>query len=110
MNKIVVTVLIILLGVSSISAHGDSFITGTSPDSQIDPLSTPKHFSVILREQMGVAENDGEKNDIPRPSLYRIILEEKIGLENKSISDEIAEVKAQSEKNFIDFFVRFFLM
>jgi len=101
MNKIVVISLIILLGLSSISARGDSFIDGTNPDSQIDPSSAPKHFSVILREEMGVAENDREQNDIPRPSLYRIILEEKIGLENKSISDEIAEVKAQSEKKAI---------
>ena len=57
MNKIVVATLIILLGLSSISAHGDSSITGTSPDSQTDPLSASKYFSVILREEMGVAEN-----------------------------------------------------
>jgi len=80
MNKIVVISLMILLGLSSISAHGDSFIDGINPDSQIDPSYVPKHFSTILREEMGVSENDGEKNDIPRPSLYRVILEEKIGL------------------------------
>jgi len=78
MNKIVVATLIILLGLSSISAHGDSFITGTSPDSQTDPLLVSKNFSVILREEMGVAEDKGHQNDSPKSILHKIILEEKM--------------------------------
>jgi len=94
MNKIVVATLIILLGLSSISAHGYSFTTGTSPDPQTDPLSAPKYFSVILREEMGVAEDKGHQNDIPKSILHKIILEEKMGLDHNSISDEILAAKA----------------
>ncbi len=101
MNKIVVATLIILLGLSSISAHGDSFITGTSPDSQTDPLLAPKHFSVILREEIGVAEDKGYQNDAPKSILHKIILEEKMGLDHNSISDEIVAAKDQSDKKAI---------
>jgi len=86
--------MILILVLSTLSS-GTSFASAELVPENFEPVSTSKHFTIDLKEDIGFTET---KKQLPKFNHFNVSLQEKIAVFNESAREEIVLIKHDSDK------------
>ena len=87
----------LILVLSSLSP-GTDYVFAESVSENFQSIPIPKMFTIDLTEAIGIKE---PKKQSEKSKLYAVSLQERIGLTNNSVTDELVLIKYESDRKAI---------